>query len=623
MKSNNQLSQNDALIEKLTRIVLNNLQNEQFGVSELSKLAGISRSYLHRKLTLIRNQSISQFIREIRLQEAFKLLNKEGLTASEVAYEVGFKNPTYFSTCFHEHFGFPPGELIQQRRIENTKTETSVDIIRKKSMNVIFTNRVLKIISLSISILLIFFIVTYFVNRQSNQPSIAVLPFNTLSSEVEIQYLADAIVDNILYRLSGIKELEVKSRVSSDKMNATNLTSREIAKELGVSYILTGSIIPENGKIRINVQLISAIEDDYIWARYFDKDLKGIHSFISEVSKQITEEISILFLPENKELLNTLFTNHEDAYNLYLEGRFYYRLKTKDNFLKSIALYQEALSIDSNFCLAYAGIADSYITSTWYGFLTREEGVPKSREYALKALSINKNLAEPHVTLGGIATYFDYDWNMAGEELQMAIELKPDYARAYKLYSELMDLTGNKEQARKYIDKAIELEPSYAHLLFYSCYYYYKSGEFEKAFKEVEKAFMLNNDKKAYYYDTFMIYLFQKEYLKAINEYKKFLSLQSQPKFKQFLEIINSETNYIDAIQYVIDIEEERGQPLYYIARYYAIIDKKNDALDYLEKSYQKGEGWIARMKYEIAFKDLTSEPRFIELLRNMNLDDN
>lgn len=306
-----------------------------------------------------------------------------------------------------------------------------------------------------------------------------------------------------------------------------------------------------------------------------------------------------------------------------MEGRFYYQLRTRESFIKSIELYNLALTIDSNFCLAYAGLADSYVTGTYYGNFPRKEGIPKSREYALKALSINKNLAESHATLGGIASYFDYDYQKAEKELQFAMKLKPDYARAYKLYSELMHITGNIEKARKFIDKAIELQPSYPNLLWHSALYYYSEGEFEKALSEMEKCIILDIEQSNIYYrKTFFIYLIQHKYSEAIGEYKKYFIATYPDRNVSFLDSIISVSGYEEAILRFIEMERESNSYFYNIATMYAAIDYKDAAIDCLEKSFNRGEGIIVRMKYDIAFKNLATDKRFIELLRKMNLAD-
>ncbi len=619
----------EEFLDKLRCIVIENLHNDQFGVSTLAGKAGISRSYLHRKLVMIKHQSASKFICEIRLKEACILLVNKGLTASEAAYKVGFNDPSYFSSCFHDYFGFPPGQLkkhlsdmgkgvedvllkeVDFHHIENSLQSTSFGQGYSWIYNVIP----------GILFVLSAFVIIFFTFFSKDQSSIIVLPFKNLSSSVESGYIADAMADQLITRLSSYKGIEVKSPGTLDRAAINNMSDRKIAKKFGVTYILRGSIIPEGEKIRVVVQLISAKTDDHVWGHYFDKDLTGIHSFLSEVSEKISSELMLLLSPDVDNDKLVYCTTTGKANDLYLEGRFFYRLRTKEGFFKSIDLFNQALTLDSNYCLAYAGLADSYLTSTWYGYFTRGEGISKSKEYAYKAISINKDLAEPHTTLGGIAAYFDNDWDMAEKELKKAMQLDPGYVRAVKIYSEYMDLIGNGEEARNFIDKAIELQPTLPILFWHSYYYYYKEGDFDKASEELEKEYLLTNNRVEYLGNLFFLNLLKNNYSAAIELYKEFSNMRFPNENLTFITDDAIKIDSVGIIRQIIELEKQRDASNYWLAQHYALINDNNEALDYLEKGFNNGEGVIARIKYEPAYKNLTNEPRFIALLKKMNFD--
>lgn len=627
-----------AFLNRLISIVEVNLNNEQFGVSELAEKMRLNRSYVHRKLKSITKKSVSEFIREIRLQKARELLEEGSDNISEVAYNVGFSSPSYFSKCFHDHFGYPPAEVKKNQHFGNETNKTN-DESEIKGISQIESgikksgNKLIKVV-LGIFVLIIvsFFIYLFFDRKTESftpdvaQKSIAVLPLKNLSNDLEMQYLADGIMEDILTRLSYVDGLIVKSRISSEEVGNRNLTAKEVAKELNVGYFLEGSILPENDKIRINVQLISAKEDKHVWAEHFDKDLTEILSFISEVSAQIADQLEIILSPEEKEQVEKIYTEIKEAYKLYLEGRFYYQLRTKENFEKSIALYNQALALDSDFCLAYAGLADSYVTSTAYSFLPRETGIPKSRAFALKALKIDNNLAEAHATLGAIATYFDYDWDMAEKEFKRALKINPNYVRALKLYSEFMDVTGNREMARRYIDKALILNPNYPILLWHSCYYYIREGRYDKALEECNKLFYLDKNEAAYYRRIFEIWLLQDRMPEAVEAYIKRWNVLYPNVNGNFIEKIYQDNGQEGFINFAINTYKktpdiETNHPDLDVAELYVFINEKDSALVYLEKSFGKKID-CARIKDNAFFRDLKTDPRFIALLRKMNLTD-
>ncbi|MDF1550358.1 MAG: helix-turn-helix domain-containing protein, partial [Bacteroidales bacterium] len=577
-------------------------------------------------------KSASQFIREIRLNKAMELLQHTELNVSEVSYKVGFSSPAYFNNCFHKHFGFAPGAAKNHAEVESSSVKEGSEVNSTEGKKVIRHSSKLPVAAVVIIALLgSFFAYHTLSNSQSkNDPgntpkSIAILPLKNLSNNPEIQYIADGIMEDILTRLSYVDGLVVKSRISSEKIGNEKLTAREVAKEMDVEYFLEGSILPEDEKIRVNVQLISAKEDKHIWANHFDKDLTEILPFITEVSGQIADQLEIILSPQEKEQVEKIYTENREAYKLYLEGRFYYQLRTKENFEKSIDLYNHALTLDSGFCLAYAGLADSYVTSTWYGFLPRETGIPKSRAFAFKALKIDNNLAEAHATLGGIATYFDYDWDQAEKELKRALKINPNYMRAYKLYSEYMDIIGNREMARQYIDKALILNPNYPNLLWHSCFYYVREGRYDKALVESNKLFYLNKEEEAYYWRNFKVWLLQDRMQEAVEAYARIWNIQYPNVNANFIEKIYKDAGKEGFIDFVINtykkITNIDDLPELALAELYALINKKDSAIICLEKSFEK-EAACVRIKDDPFLRDLKTDPRFIALLRKMNLAD-
>jgi len=235
----------DVFIKRLTAIIEANLNNEQFGVSELAEKMRLNRSYIHRKLKSVTKKSVSEYIREIRLQKAKQLLEEGSDNISEVAYNVGFSSPSYFSKCFHDYFGFAPAEVKKNQNYGNETDKESFPIeSRIKNSG----NKMLKI-ALGIFVLLVisFFIYIYFDKKTElftpdiAQKSIAVLPLKNLSNNPEMQYLADGIMEDILTRLSYIDGLVVKSRISGEKAGDERLTASEVAKRLNV-YIFSKEV---------------------------------------------------------------------------------------------------------------------------------------------------------------------------------------------------------------------------------------------------------------------------------------------------------------------------------------------------------------------------------------------
>ena len=232
-------------IKDLRAIVLENYTDEQFGVSELVKICGKSRSQLHRKVKSTTGKSLSQFIREIRLDEALKILEEKDVTAAEVAYQVGFNSPTYFNTCFNEYFGYPPGEvkLRMEQEGKSTKIPEATDPPRKNSRVLVWL--------VVVTVLVVIVLTLNYFSQASNvmteemieQPkTIAVLPFKNWSGDPELEYVSDGMTDAVITRLARISDIErvvPYSTVVNYKNSEKSMDA--IAKELNVEFILEGN----------------------------------------------------------------------------------------------------------------------------------------------------------------------------------------------------------------------------------------------------------------------------------------------------------------------------------------------------------------------------------------------
>ncbi len=248
-----------AFINKVTQTILKHIEDENFGVDELASEIGFSKSQLLRKIKASTKKTVSGFIKEIRLQEAAKLILEDKYTASEISYLIGFSSPSYFHKCFHDHFGYTPNEC--KSKIEAVSELEKKDLKLIKPGPVIFQRNLLFGVLIVVTIAFIsFLLVKWAVNKRGeNKPySIAVLPFKNLSDDKSNLYFADGIMDDILNHLSTMKEFSIISRTTMEQYRETNKTAPEIAKELKVSYLIESSIQKYKDSIMLFVQLIDA-----------------------------------------------------------------------------------------------------------------------------------------------------------------------------------------------------------------------------------------------------------------------------------------------------------------------------------------------------------------------------
>jgi TolB-like protein/Tfp pilus assembly protein PilF len=291
------------------------------------------------------------------------------------------------------------------------------------------------------------------------EKSIAVLPFENLSEDKTNAYFAEGMQDEILARLSKIADLKVISRTSTQRFKSASGDLREIAKQLGVANILEGSVQKAADQVRVNVQLINAINDAHLWGDIYDRKLTDIFAVESDIASKIADTLQAKLTGGEKQMIAAQPTSNLTAYDLYLKGRLLWSKRGGENLRQGIAFYEQAIALDPNYALAYAGLAEAYVVLPFYTATAPSEAFPKAKIAALKALQLNDKLAEAHT---GFARVLWYDFDMLGSisEFQRAIALNPNYATAHQWYGRApLAALGRFDEAIAEGKRAIELDP--------------------------------------------------------------------------------------------------------------------------------------------------------------------
>jgi serine/threonine-protein kinase len=290
--------------------------------------------------------------------------------------------------------------------------------------------------------------------------SVAVLPFENMSTDPENEYFSDGITDDIIAQLSKVSALKVISRTSSMQYKKTTKKITAIAQELGVGAILEGSVRRAGQRVRIVVHLVEPGSEKHLWGDTFDRQLTDIFEVQSEVAQQITGALSVALSPEEKQRVEKKATQDADAYNLYLLGRFHSNKWSEQDVMKGIECYQAAIARDPGYAVAYAGLADAYELLS-IGFSSRPpvEYLALAKGMALKALEMDDSLAEAHTSLAYARWLGDLDWSGAEREFKRALDLKTSYVMAHEWYAEFLAAQGRFDDAVAEIRKAQQLDP--------------------------------------------------------------------------------------------------------------------------------------------------------------------
>jgi TolB-like protein/AraC-like DNA-binding protein/Tfp pilus assembly protein PilF len=433
-------------LNSITKIILENISDDKFGVSELAREIGMSRSNLLRKVKTLTKTSVSQFIRQVRLKQAMEMLRQTSFTVSEVSYKTGFGSTSYFIKCFHDYYGYPPGEV--GKRVENNDDYVPSGLSGKKKI-IVFLGLTLGIIII-LTVLYIIFKPGSSRNRELEK-SIAILPFRNESSDSSNVYLINGLMESILTDLQQIKDLRVVSRTSVEKYRNTHKLVSDIAKELNVNYFVEGSGQKIGNQILLNVQLIEGPTDKHLWAKQYRRDTKDIFTLQIELAKNIAEGIEAIITPEEEARINKPPTDNLVAYDYFLKGLDLFKKGTRQDLEKAIPFFEKAIEHDKNFARAYADMAITYY------FLDAFQAEKKYSEridyYAGKALSIDDKLAQ---SLIAKALFFiNKDQNSkAVPYLEKALEYNPNSAPVINLLSDFY--TRYSPDTEKYLEYALK-----------------------------------------------------------------------------------------------------------------------------------------------------------------------
>jgi len=435
----------DKFSKKLSEIIDANLHDENFSVSDLAAKLGMSRVTLHRKAKKIFKKPVSKIIREARLKKAYEMLHQKSGTVSEIAFQVGFRSVSYFNHCFHQHFGYPPGELLKKAPPpikENTKLKKSYHFLLPYFIGII-------IIAVGI-----YFIISN--KKKGNNPTPEKSIFFMFpvynSGDSTYMYQINGTVEAILNQLSLINDLTVYPWSSAMKYKDSRMSGADIAKEINANYVVESSGMAFDSIIRINIKLINALNGKQIWYKPYDVGIRDIIRLPFEISQKIANEIQAIITPFEQEKINKPPTNNYTAYNYYTLGIE----KKEKNPEEAITFFKMALEHDTEFALAYAELAITYY------FMDVGENDDKYLD-EIENNADKAMLYDPQRDMCLIAKAYDYiskgENKQAIPFLQKAIEYNPNSAISYRLLANLYNLIreANTEKYLEYKLKAIKL----------------------------------------------------------------------------------------------------------------------------------------------------------------------
>ncbi|MGB9030705.1 MAG: tetratricopeptide repeat protein, partial [Acidobacteriaceae bacterium] len=458
---------------------------------------------------------------------------------------------------------------------------------------------------------------------------LAVLPFENLTGDPGQEYFSDGMTEEMIAQLGEMdpQHLGVIARTSVMHYKSGKPSLEQIGRELGVQYVLEGSVRRDADKVRITAQLIQMKDQSHLWSRSYDRELKSTLALQSEIAQQIAGEIQ-LALGRDKFALATeptprSFTSYE-AYDLYLRGRYFWNRRTTEGFRQAIDYFQQAIAKDPGYAQAYAGLADCYVLMAAYSGVPPAEFVERARAAAQKALQLDEGIAEAHTSLALITENYDWDWPLAEKEYRRAIELNPNYATAYQWYAEDLTWLGRFDEAERASERARELDPLSLIIAADNGMIFYYSRQYDRAATKLNAVLEMDPNFSRGHMVRYS-YIEKGEFAEALADIEKCRTQFGMVAYWSSLAYTLGRAGRAAEAQHALDELEElnRTQPVApdAFSWAYAGMGDKDKTLFWLNRAYAQRSNAMTVLKVEPAYDFLRGDPRFQDLLHRVGLD--
>jgi serine/threonine protein kinase/tetratricopeptide (TPR) repeat protein len=452
--------------------------------------------------------------------------------------------------------------------------------------------------------------------------SLAVLPLANLSADPAQEYFADGMTEELTTELSQISGLRVISRTSTMRYKGSQKPLPEIAKELGVDAVIEGSVERSGDEVRISAQLINARSDTHLWARSYHRNLRDVLAMQSEVARAIAGEISVQLTPQEQARFERSRPVNVAAYEAYLRGLYHWNFHTPDEMQKAIVQYNRAIEIDPSYALAYVALSNTYHLLPFNADAPPQEAFPKAKEAALKAIQLDPQLGEAHSSLGLVLGQYDWDWTEAEREHKRAIELNANSPSALMYYAELLSLRGHNDQAIATATRGRELDPVSGAVGLQLSRAYFHARQYDRAAQSFRQFLETNPHFWPLHLFLGQVYEQQGQYAKALAELHQAEgpTLQARSVIGHVYARSGQRPEAEKILGELIARSNAAYLPPTYIARIYAGLGQKDEAIAWLEKGYALRDSHLEFLGVDPTFDELRSDTRFTDLLHRLKL---
>lgn len=482
----------------------------------------------------------------------------------------------------------------------------------------------LRVVILLVTLAVIAVVAGYFYfSRKSSATiqSIAVMPFVNESGNPDVDYLSDGMTEILIGSLSQLPNLNVKARTSVFRYKGKEIDPRSVANDLKVQAILTGRVLQRANNLTLYVELIDTTTENVLWKADYQRQMTDLVALQKEIAEDVSQKLRSRLTPaETQKLAKVSNTTNAEAYRLYLQGRYFWSKRRVADMGKAIGYFQQAIDLDPNYALAYAGLADAIAQpNELVPYLERRD---KARAAIDKALALDPDLAEAHTSLAHILLRYDLDFVGAERELKRSLELDPRWIDTYQRLGELYAFQGRPEESISWIKKGLELEPFNVPLNVGYAGSLYLNRQYDAALARLQKVAEMDSNHRNTQVLFFQVYATKGMYAEAVEHRILELKISGDDVWADRLRDTFAVKGWIgflrEDLKRFSELRDSRYlQPVYGEAGIYALLGQKEKAFEALERSIERRERpSLATLKVDPRFDTLRDDPRFAELLK-------
>ena len=518
------------------------------------------------------------------------------------------------------HGAAPPSDPVTVAHIQTTE-QTAVLPSGITSPPKIGFDRRLLLAPLAVTVLFLAGFIAYRYFTPARQiESIAVMPFVNESGNADIEYLSDGMTETLISSLTQLPNLNVRPRSSVFRYKGKETDAKTIGRELDVQAVLNGRVVQRGHDVMLYVELIDVAQDKAVWSQQYNRKQTDLVTLQADIARDVSSRLKTNLSGSDKAKVTKTYTTNPEAYQLYLKGNFYRTKYTEEGYKKGVEYYQQAIAIDPNYALAYHGIAAAYDFANGF-YLAAKESEPKAKAAAVKALELDETLAETHYLLGKIEFWYEWDWAAAEKYWKRANELDPAYPAYYPPYLEAMGRFDEAVRGQEILQQRAPLDLNMsldlASILL-------AAGRYDQSIEQARKALEVDPNFWWSYQVLGQAYERKKQYAEAIAALEKARQADINPTSLGYLGYVYAVAGKKGEAQKVLEELKElsklRYVSPYNIACIYAGLNDKDQAFEWLERSYQERSFYMTLLKADAVMDGLRSDPRFKDLLKRVGL---